>query len=303
MNKMATKRQTPAGFTLIELLVVIAIIGVLVALIMPAVQSAREAANRAQCQNNLKQLGLAAQEYHDSFGSFPGGWYCDINDANCVVQGPTRYMWNGMTGLFMKLEAGNLYNEMNFDLYPYSPDNRTGIRRTLAFFTCPSNRKATPIEVKTKGTDDVVVNLLIGPSDYRGNMAAGMIDGCTDPADPNCYQYENGLFFRNSDIGIAQITDGTSNTLFFGESLIGTWPDAQNCCVRSTMDRKINRPLYVGTGSNRERRAYWESKHPGLVNYVKADGSVQPIKETINKVVFLKLMTRNGGETVSAEEY
>src|ERR1700732_2065770 len=73
-----------SGFTLIELLVVIAIIGVLVALIMPAVQAARESANRARCQNNLKQLGLAAQEYHDNFNAFPGGWYCSVPqiDAN-----------------------------------------------------------------------------------------------------------------------------------------------------------------------------------------------------------------------------
>src|SRR3954463_5813618 len=97
--RMTEEVRSRSGFTLIELLVVIAIIGVLVALIMPAVQSAREAANRTKCQNNLRQLAIAAQEYHDSFNSFPSGWYCmapiyDTNnnviagDPNCIQTVP-----------------------------------------------------------------------------------------------------------------------------------------------------------------------------------------------------------------------
>ena len=80
MRTKSVRLRSRAAFTLIELLVVIAIIAVLVALIMPAVQAARESANRAKCQNNLKQLGLAAQEYHDAFNAFPAGWYCYTHD-------------------------------------------------------------------------------------------------------------------------------------------------------------------------------------------------------------------------------
>src|SRR4051794_34649629 len=167
MRRCRGAARSRTGFTLIELLVVIAIIGVLVALIMPAVQSAREAANRAKCQNNLKQLGLAAQEYHDSFNSLPGGWYCaeaqwdsgtagpntsNGGDPNCVPWKPQPYMWNGLTtGLLLKLEAGNLYNEINFNLPVYInattvfPDNRTAVRRTLESYVCPSNRKANTV--------------------------------------------------------------------------------------------------------------------------------------------------------------
>ena len=133
-NKSGCLRSR-AAFTLIELLVVIAIIAVLIALIMPAVQAARESANRAKCQNNLKQLGLAAQEYHDAFNAFPAGWYCWTpaydaqgnmisGDVNCAtVWTPYQdYMWNGLVGLFVKMEQNNLYNEINFNLR----DRRSG---------------------------------------------------------------------------------------------------------------------------------------------------------------------------------
>ena len=161
-NKIGCLRSR-AAFTLIELLVVIAIIAVLVALIMPAVQAARESANRAKCQNNLKQLGLAAQEYHDAFNAFPAGWYCWTpaydaqgnmisGDVNCAtVWTPYQdYMWNGLVGLFVKMEQNNLYNEINFNLRTIDPSNSTAIRRTIDGFVCPSNRRATTVQNSPK---------------------------------------------------------------------------------------------------------------------------------------------------------
>ncbi len=301
-----------AGFTLIELLVVIAIIAVLVALIMPAVQSARESANRAKCQNNMKQLVLAAMEYHDSFSSFPSGWYCmaptyDANnnltsgDINCATVGTPYqpYMWNGLVGLFLKMEQNNLYNEVNFNLYPNWPDNATAVRRTLDVFVCPSNRRPQPVNAGT-GVPQ------LGPSDYRGNMASGMIPpnssaGCptVDPTNPYCLNYNNGVLFQNSTVSMADITDGSSTTVIMGESLTGVWSQATSCCVRTNIDRTINQPIVSG---GKSYYTYWMSKHPSLVNFGFCDGHVAPVTQQINKIVLNKIMSRNGGETVSSDE-
>ena len=309
MRRTTFDRRSRAGFTLIELLVVIAIIGVLVALIMPAVQAARESANRAKCQNNLKQLGLAAQEYHDGFGSFPSGWYLDVNFVPgggaapaCMQGGPllNNQLWSGLPVLFNKLEQNNLYNELNFSLgvFPNSPQNLTAVRRTLEAFVCPSNRKAGTAAAAT-GAGKATIQL--GPSDYRGNLAAGFdpTGGNCPPCPPNannqCPYYDNGMTYLNSAVSIADITDGTTNTIFMGETTQGSWSDAGSCCVRTDVSRALKKPLANGI-------MYWDSKHPSSLNFAKCDGSVQTVSQTINLNVLTKLMTRNGGEAISADE-
>ncbi len=328
-RELEHRRRRPA-FTLIELLVVIAIIGVLVALIMPAVQAAREAANRTKCQNNLKQLNLAAQEYHDSFGTFPAGWYCvvpsyDTNgtmtsgDPNCTPTGsptvnmpngvtPWTYMWSGFPGLFVKIEQGNLYNELNFNLPTTWPDNATAIRRTIDAFVCPSNRRAQTIAT---GTGSNVTSQL-GPSDYRGNQSAGFIpttnSNCpsllpiaTASQNPWCVVYDNGMMYQNSTCNMADITDGTSTTILMGESVYpqGVWSQSTSCCVRTNVDRTINKPI---TLNGQNYWTYWASKHPGMVNFAYCDGTVRTVTSQINKLTLNKLMTRAGGETISADE-
>lgn len=309
--------RSRAGFTLIELLVVIAIIGVLVALIMPAVQAAREAANRSKCQNNLKQLGLAAQEYHDSFNVFPSGWFffpeagqpdptgtsstglVTLDMPGSTVPPPT---WNGITMLLPKLEQVNLWNEINYFVPPGSPLNATSVRRTLDAFVCPSNRRATQVANTNVGA----ATNKVGPLDYRGNMASGVLlaGSAVPPNYPSSgpaagIYLDNGVTYQNSSVSIADVTDGTTMTMLYGESLTGSWPDNISCCVQTNQNRTLNKPINLG-GVN--YYTYWMSKHPGMVNFVKCDGSVAPVTNQINKLVLNKLMTRAGGESISSDE-
>jgi prepilin-type N-terminal cleavage/methylation domain-containing protein/prepilin-type processing-associated H-X9-DG protein len=312
------------AFTLIELLVVIAIIGVLVALLLPAVQSAREAANRTSCQNNLHQLAIASQEYHDSFQSFPSGWYCwtpvyDANnnlvqgDPNCatVMMPYQNYMWNGMTSLFLKMEQNNLWNEINFNLYTTDAANATSIRRTINTFVCPSNRRAITV---SSGTGSSVISQL-GASDYRANMASGFISAvnsnCTDltpsvaSGNQYCWMYDNGLMYQNSTVNLAEVTDGTSTTIIFGECLYpyGVWAQATSSAIRTNIDRTINKPIPVTLNSvTTNYWTYWASKHPSQVNFAYCDGTVRPVSSQINKLVLNALMTRGGGETISSDQ-
>ncbi len=314
MRQTTRNRRSRLGFTLIELLVVIAIIGVLVALLLPAVQAARESARRAQCINNLKQFGLAAQEYHDAYNSFPGGWYCQApifdnmgtmigGDPNCT--GPASpyqpYMWGGVPGLFLMLEPGNRWTQCHFNFPCTDVSNLSSVRMKIDGLVCPSNsRLVTTTPGASTGPPKP------GPSDYRGNMAAGMVQATDStncptllPTNALCCVYDNGVMYQNSSVSLADITDGSSNTNMIGETLQGTWPDETICCVRTNIDRNINQPISIG-GTN--YYTYWMSKHPGLVNFVRCDGSVASTKQTIDKLVLIKLMTRNGGETVSKEQ-
>jgi prepilin-type N-terminal cleavage/methylation domain-containing protein len=329
---MRKEKRVRLGFTLIELLVVIAIVGVLVALILPAVQASREAANRAKCQNNLQQLAVAAQLYHDAFGSYTSGWFCDPpaydehnnligGDPNCQRRNSPyqTYMWSGMIGLLLRLDQVNLYNELNFNLYPYSLGNTTSVRRTINAFLCPSNRRPpspNPPTIQTQA--GTLVSIRFGPSDYRGNMAAGYTlpdpslgcaSGTTEStlvfgnlSERVCLIFDNGITFQNSQISMADVTDGVSNTFLFGETTdltSGFWPYAPSSAVRTNVDRTIDQPIrFQGLNFN----TYWMSKHPNMVNFARCDGGVMPITNHINKVVLNKLMTRNGGEGVSSDE-
>jgi prepilin-type N-terminal cleavage/methylation domain-containing protein/prepilin-type processing-associated H-X9-DG protein len=206
--------RSRAGFTLIELLVVIAIIAVLIALLLPAVQSAREAARRAQCVNNLKQIGLAMHNYHSAVNSLPWG------------DGPWWIEWSANTLLLPYIEQGPIYNAINFaDTQPIgqpslvinNPVNTTAVYRVISGFLCPSDQDRL---TDPNGHNNYMANSGSAPNcDYGGNAWTPAWSGPS--AGPFIYS-SNGIdtgqpAFGGSSVNIAGITDGTSNTAAFSE--------------------------------------------------------------------------------------
>ena len=187
------------AFTLVELLVVIAIIGVLVALLLPAVQAAREAARRSQCTNHLKQLGLAAQNYHDTMLRLPAG--TQLGSSGGVT---------AIVFLLPFLEQTNRVNLFDFTVDINGGDARNTSARSqdVKVFMCPSDQLESRFFTGTGGTP-------AGRNNYMPNM--GGTASWWDVAQDNIRGVSNGVFFRKSQVRLAEITDGTSNTAMFSE--------------------------------------------------------------------------------------
>ncbi len=200
------------GFTLIELLVVIAIIAVLIALLLPAVQSAREAARRTQCNNNLKQIGLAMHNYHTSVDRFPMGASASRNPVNVGNGGNACVVWTGWSAtslLLTYMEAGPLYNSINFQFDPIvagAGNNQTSINTRVSTLLCPSDPAAGRRFINNYYASVGTTTLASGGTN-GGNCTGGV---------------STGLFYYGTSYGVADCTDGTSNTIAFSESVVGS---------------------------------------------------------------------------------
>ena len=210
------------GFTLIELLVVISIIAVLISLLLPAVQSAREAARRAQCTNNLKQMGLAIHNYHDSQGQFPCA-YLTLEGVNSLMGPPDPQTYDTGPGwawgslLLPYMEQAPLAASLNFNLPCWFADNTTGARTTIAVYLCPSvSVDESPYNVLDGPTGTGKTLATLARSNYVAN-AGGPEPWAVYPPVYDYTGYADGPFYRNSKIKISSITDGLSNTVFLGE--------------------------------------------------------------------------------------
>ena len=318
------RQRRIAAFTLVELLVVIAIIGVLVALLLPAVQAAREAARRIQCQNHLKQWSLAMQNHHDTYLRLP----------YFTRTVPNRQNWPAFLMPFV--EQGNRTSAYNLNVNWYDAPNLAVTQIHLPIFNCTSDRPK-PVWTDQSGYVSVRANYLVCYGNLTfGNSTVGLghgIFGCTTASNPASNVYEP----YESKYG--DVTDGLSNTILMSEVIVarsdnnqgggGSWPsgdfrghvwhDATSSspshCPNIFMT--INGPnstvpdnALCGTipntdrlmpctnGASTDRQNVARSRHPTGVNTTRADGSVQFVTNSINLTTWRALGTMDAGETI-----
>jgi prepilin-type N-terminal cleavage/methylation domain-containing protein len=316
------------GFTLVELLVVIAIIGVLVALLLPAVQAAREAARRAKCINNLRQIGIAVQNYHDTHKHQPQ-YHAAVQPAGATSYGAnTGWRWAGPVWTVLLLpfiEEQPFYDRFNKNEKMVSTTNLPLAKQIVSSYVCPSNStSANPIFTDREDASGPNVNnpqISLGLY-YAVSMGPTDMDTCplcpagTSPSANNyCCQGFNfgtkspddnstGMFGRSDGIRyFKQISDGLSNTFLAGE----TMPEqctyqgayAPNFSLAGTsipLNTFLTCPI-PPSGRCYNDSCGFKSAHPGGAHFVMADASVHFVAEAISMDVYNYLGTRKGGET------
>lgn len=294
---------------MIELLVVIAIIAVLVGLLVPAVQKVRETASRAQCFNNLKQIGLALHNQHNAAGQFPAGYLSGF-DANGNDTGPG---WGWAALILPHMEQDNLFRLLDLKQPIELPVHQAARETVIKSYLCPSDgalSQSFPVGPRSAMGALTKTTCQVAPTNYVGNFGIGEpgVDG-------------EGVFYRGSAVRLADITDGTHCTLLVGERSFrhaeSTWVGAVNGANHCP---SLNSPLPLQilpssnfvlghTGETFRGPAYPEeinhftSRHAGAGNYLFADGHVAGLGGGTSYAVYKALSTRSGGETISSGDY
>jgi prepilin-type N-terminal cleavage/methylation domain-containing protein/prepilin-type processing-associated H-X9-DG protein len=302
-----------SGFTLIELMVVIAIISVLLALILPAVQSAREAARRTQCANNLTQLGIALESYEATHNVLPPG---TVDASGPIIELPTSYQFGWITQILPHLDQKAVYRNLDFHQGIYHVANQTARSVSLSILMCPTSNRA---------------------------MSGSAFAACHNDVEAPIDVKNTGVFFLNSHVRLDEIDDGLAHTIFVGEKKGGAgdelgWASGTRSTLRNT-GTPINgtslgsidfspyaAALAEGTvilpaegapplrddeipPEARPKRVVpalvggFSSFHPHGANFLFGDGSVRFLKQSINSRVYRWLGARNDGQLVSDDQF
>lgn len=321
-----SRHSSRKGFTLIELLVVMAIIAILAAMLLPAIQRAREAARRTQCINNLKQIALAASNYENAFRCYPSGWIeaMPVDDQGNQSTGPqnanvpfaedvlipvettdsnnnrvTQWRlvewelspWWGWQALILGDMDQTTIN-IDYDRAKFSADSKQASTVPVGSYVCPS---AALSSNRPRG---------LGYCTYRG--VGGQLMGYSTVR-PFSGNFRGGIFGPNSATKVSDIQDGTSNTLLFGESSFGFWADSHSAVAGAV--RAPNATTTFHEGNNFDGRPQinqvihltFGSWHDETIHFAKADGSAKAIAKNIDWRLFYQLTTRNGGERVTSD--
>lgn len=306
MARITHTRRT--GLSLIELLVVLAIFGVLVALLIPAVQKAREAALRAQCAHHLRQLALAVHLYHDAHQRIPYNQFGDSYGA-----GAKSHAWSWLARILPYIEQDALYIEGSI---PSATLTQSGVAdRTVNIFLCPADDSEWGPRLDAGNLVGFAVGLTnykgvgganwgddiegIGPyfaTDWRNAGANGSFDG---------HANGDGIFYRmdhRRTLRFTGITDGTSHTFMIGEDVPAlnewcSWPYANNanatCAIPPNVEAPGGGTYPLGEWQNNES---FRSRHPNGLQFAHADGSVRYFRNSIDLTVYRALATISGGE-------
>lgn len=318
-------KTQPRAFTLVELLVVITIIGMLIALLLPAVQSAREAARRSQCANNLKQIGLALHAYHVSWESLPHG-NIDTTCGYCPgmgdpVQSASTSFSNWLIAILPHMEQTALFDSYRFEYASESSENR-GVRETsVASYVCPSDAaRRTPAMPATGPAASAGAKY--APGSYRGvtgrsydtiSYLDSKMMSCRHPPERRGAIHLAGVRDYGAET-FAHIRDGASNTLMVGESTTMTNTGYRTFWAYPfayyTLSGMTNQPRILlgdydrcvqagGDGGEIPCKRGWGGLHSGGINFALCDGSVRLISTSIDITLLRSLATIAGGEAAS----
>ena len=288
------------GFTLVELLVVIAIIGILVALLLPAIQAAREAGRRASCSNNMKQIGLALHMHHDTYGRFPAGWSAKDPNPGGHDDWLGEPGWGWASAILPYMEQNALYGEMiDFNSPITATVNQQARETELDIYRCPSDIGRSTFELEACVHHPIPYTPIhIATANYVG------VFGTEDPHD--VYEHgatPDGAFVLNEQFSLRDFLDGASETFIVGErtarlsysTWVGMVRGGEHAPARVVGVATL--PPNSDLAFDPEAPAHnFSSLHPAGTQFVAADGSVKLITDSIDMQVYHALCTRSGGE-------